>query len=199
MALCLNVFALPNEHIQFLKYYPQTLEAYLMGQAPDIDAGLASKPSSILAKLVMLMSGKKSPAQPQDWPNKEVSMIGPNVNHRNVDLYHYVLNDTEARVKGAGSLFQTWLDITHHDAIKMDSENESFAFESHRLPVLVSLLSKLDEHSVRARFDAWLAIHNPDYIVQQPEYQEMIQGFERFKGQVIEANKQGFGLMWVTQ
>ncbi|MGS0673805.1 hypothetical protein [Shewanella sp. 125m-1] len=197
MALCLNIFSLPNEHIRFLKAHPQTLDAYLQGQKPQAD--VFQERGSLLSKIAKLMAGSGAQSLPNDWPEHEAMMIGPDANHRNVDLYHYILNNTEERVKGAGSLFQTWLDITHHDAIKMDADNESFAFESHRLPALVSLLSVLDECRVRDRFDAWLAIHNPDYIVQEPEYQEMTQGMERFRRKVTEANTQDFGLMWVTQ
>ncbi|ABZ78058.1 hypothetical protein Shal_3515 [Shewanella halifaxensis HAW-EB4] len=198
MALCLNLFSLPNGHIQFLKHNPQTIQAYLMGQAPELEAEVAIKQQSLLSKLVRGISGRKALELPRDWPQDEIKMIGPNVNHRNVDLYHYILNDTEERVKGAGSLFQTWLDIHNHDAIKMDRCNESFAFESYALAELFTLLSKLDEPVVRGRFDAWLLEYNPDYIPKESEYLEMIQGWEHFRVKVHEAMEVNHGLMWVT-
>ncbi|GIU32826.1 hypothetical protein L2719_09750 [Shewanella schlegeliana] len=199
MALCLNVFSLPNEHIQFLKHNPQTMQVYLVGQIPELEAVVAIKQQSILTQLVRLIRGGKALVLPQDWPQHQVEMIGPDINHRNVDLYHYILNDTEELVRGAGSIFQTWLDINHHDAIKMDRSNESFAFESHRLAELAILLSKLDEQTVRNRFNAWLLEHNPDYIPQESEYLEMFTGWQRFKAGIAKAVEQNWGLVWVTQ
>lgn len=199
MALCLNVLSLPDEHIQFLKHEPQTLQDYLLGQIPTVQTFAAAKPQPLLVQFVRLLSGAKKPTLPLDWPSTEVEMIGPDVNHRNVDLYHYILNNTEARVKGAGSLFQTWLDINNHDAIKMDADNESFAFQSLMLPELSALLARLDEQTVRDRFNAWLLEHNPDYLPREDEYLEMTQGWQRFYTKVNEAESSGFGLLWITQ
>ncbi|ABV88747.1 hypothetical protein [Shewanella pealeana] len=199
MALCLNVLSLPDEHIQFLKHEPQTLQDYLLGQIPTVQTFAAAKPQPLLVQFVRLLSGAKKPTLPLDWPSTEMEMIGPDVNHRNVDLYHYILNNTEARVKGAGSLFQTWLDINNHDAIKMDADNESFAFQSLMLPELSALLARLDEQTVRDRFNAWLLEHNPDYLPREDEYLEMTQGWQGFYTKVSEAERQGFGLLWVTQ
>ncbi|MCL1146279.1 hypothetical protein AB4298_01505 [Shewanella sp. 10N.261.52.F9] len=195
MALCLNMFSLPNEHICFLKAHPQTLDAYLQGELPEWEPAK----QTLLNKVLQLLGSKGGQTLPSDWPCTAVVMIGPTADHRNVDLYHYILNDTEERVKGAGSLFQTWLDIHNHDAIKMDSESESFAFQSQQLPALQVLLSVLNEQTVRKRFDAWLDIHNPDYLPLEPEYQQLCQGFERFKLNLAKAIDKDLGLMWVTQ
>ncbi|GIU05744.1 MULTISPECIES: hypothetical protein [unclassified Shewanella] len=199
MALCLNVLSLPDEHIQFLKQQPQTLQDYLLGQVPTEQMFTAAKPQPLLVQLVRFLTGAKKPSLPLDWPSIEVEMIGPNVNHRNVDLYHFILNNTEERVKGAGSLFQTWLDINNHDAIKMDADNESFAFRSQTLVELADLLKKLDEQTVKDRFNAWLLEHNPDYFPNEDEYLEMIQGWQRFSAKVSEAKGNGLGLLWVSQ
>ncbi|MCG9732077.1 hypothetical protein L1D44_20010 [Shewanella sp. Isolate13] len=199
MALCLNVFSLPNEHIQFLKHNPQTMQDYLLGQAPSEQTFASAKSQPLLVQFVRLLTGSKKPVLPLDWPSVEVEMIGPDVNHRNVDLYHYILNNTEARVRGAGSLFQTWLDINQHDAIKMDAEGESFAFKSRSLPELSTLLSQLDEQTIRDRFNAWLLEHNPDYIPQESEYLDIITGWKRFNVGVAKAIEQHWGLIWVTQ
>ncbi|MCK8044424.1 hypothetical protein MSG37_05970 [Shewanella sp. 1CM18E] len=195
MALCLNMFLLPNEHIRFLKANPQMLEAYLQGQQPDV----TQLEQTLFSKVISLFKGSIEQTIPEDWPLANIVMIGPEVDHRNVDLHHYIVNNTEARVKGAGSVFQTWLDISHHDAIKMDAANESFAFQSHVLPELQQLLSELNEQTVRDRFDAWLFIHNPDYQPQAIEYQQLWQGYQRFKLGVSQAVEQNLGLMWVTQ
>ncbi|WP_299804101.1 hypothetical protein [uncultured Shewanella sp.] len=199
MALCLNVLSLPDKHIQFLKHEPHTLQDYLLGQVPTEQTFTAAKPQPLLVQFVRFLTWAKKPSLPLDWPSTEVEMIGPDVNHRNVDLYHYILNNTEERVKGAGSLFQTWLDINNHDAIKMDADNESFAFHSQALPELSTLLAKLDEQTVRDRFNAWLLEHNPDYFPKEDEYLEMFQGWQRFSAKVSEAKSNGLGLLWVAR
>lgn len=199
MALCLNVFSLPDTHISFLKQQPHTLQDYLLGRVPAKLTCAKAKHQSVLRRLLTFLTGAKKRSLPLDWPRQDVTMIGPDVNHRNVDLYHYILNNTEERVNGAASLFQTWLAPNNHDAINMDAENESFAFRSRTASQLSALLTQLDEQTIRDRFNAWLNQHNPDYIPQEAEYQQMIGGFERFKVNVVSAVEQNRGLMWVTQ
>lgn len=195
MALHFNMFLLPNEHIRFLKANPYAVDAYLQGKAP----GLAHINQTLMAKVITILKGGIEQTIPKDWPSASIAMIGPEVDHRNVEQHHYILNNTEAWVKGAGSVFQTWLDINNHDAIKMDANNESFAFEAQLLPALQRLLADLNEQTLRQRFDAWLFIHNPDYQVQEAEYQQLWLGYQRFKTNITQAVERGLGLMWVTQ
>ncbi|GIU45533.1 hypothetical protein TUM4438_19230 [Shewanella sairae] len=199
MALRFNVFALPDEHIQFLQLYPLSIEAYLLGKQPSANLLKAPAKQAWRLRLARLINGKKSQQIPVSWPSASVEMIGPNVSHRNVDIYHYILNNTENRVKGAGSLFQTWIDINDHDAIKMAADGESFAFKSHDLCSLQPLLTALNAQTIRSRFDAWLLIHNPDYVPQESEYQEITSGIATFSRKVTEAIDKKLGLMWVTQ
>ena len=86
-------------------------------------------------------------------------MIGPEINHRNVDLYHLILNGAADFVTGSGSIFQTWLETASnrtHAAIDITGDNEHFAFHSGQLPELAELLSSVDAESVRSRYTQWL-------------------------------------------
>ena len=193
MALCLNVFALPNEHILFLKEYPLVVDDYIYGESPEIEV---KKPKfrSFFAKFTK----EKSQCLPNNWPTSEVKMIGPLANHRNIELYHYILNGTNKSVEGSGSLFQTWFDLNQHSAIKMDNSNGNYAFNSEQLPDLFTLLNGLNDKVITKRFDEWLSINDVSDKPNELVYKEVIDGCVSFKEGVAEAVEKGLGLMWTA-
>jgi hypothetical protein len=132
---------------------------------------------------------------PSGWPTKQPAMIGPEINHRNVDLYHLILNGTTDFVQGSGSIFQTWL-TADHSAI--DLTGEDYAFKSHQLPALVRLLMKVDVKAVKAGFVQWLSAQGDNYTPSDEECGEIAREFRSFAKDVQHASEQSLGLIWIS-
>ncbi len=168
MANYFCILPVPDAHIDFIHEHPQTLSDYLNGEAPDLRPAITPKPS-----LWQRITGKvpvppSPPAIPTDWPTSECQLIGEAVNHRNVDLFHLILNGTKEFVNGSGALFQTWLESgdTHkHNAIDLTHANEDFAFKSDQVPELASLLSQVNMDMVKSGFSEWLHSQGESYDV----------------------------------
>ena len=125
-------------------------------------------------------------------------MIGPEINHRNVDLYHLILNGTADFVNGSGSIFQTWLTNKRHSAIDLTGDNEHFAFKSDQIPSLVDLLFKVDAAAVKSRFTQWLRSKGDNYDPADDECEEMAQEFSAFAAAAQEAVHNSQGLIWIS-
>ena len=115
MAHSFGAFAVPDAHITFLAAHPGSVHDYREGVPPK----------NLAADQV-----------PDWWPNAECESLGGwSINHRNTDLYHWILNGGPELVTHAGSIFQTWYTDTH-GAIGLDPHNERFAFLPGQLPEL---------------------------------------------------------------
>lgn len=197
MANYLCIFAAPDSHIDFIRDNPDSLWAYVEGQYPEIST-LPPKRS-----LWQRLTGATPPARPQpvipdDWPGNEPTMIGPEINHRNVDLYHLILNGTADFVGGSGSIFQTWLTNKKHSAIDLTGDNQHFAFKSDQIPSLVDLLSKVDAAAVKSRFTEWLRSKGETYDPSDEECEEMAQEFKSFAQSAQEVVNNSHGLIWIS-
>ncbi|MEM9420659.1 MAG: hypothetical protein AAGA25_16650 [Planctomycetota bacterium] len=197
MANYLTLFTAPDSHIDFMKEHPSTLFAYVDGQMPEFQLELP-KPT-----LWQKITGQKpaeepSPSVPADWPSSPADLFTGEINHRNTDLYHLILNGTQDFVKGSGSIFQTWHEppaSSIHSAINLTGED--FAFRSDQVSSLAELLSKVDFDIVKSRYSQWLESKDELYDIPSDEIDEMLEDFTGIDGVVREALEKQWGLVWI--
>lgn len=200
MSNCFCILPAPDSHIEFIHQYPQSLSAYLEGEQPDIQQP-APKPT-LWQRLTGQSAEAPAPVEtPDDWPASECILVGEVINHRNVDLFHRILNGTDEFVTGAGSLFQTWLeagDTCRHTAIDLTHGNEDFALMSSQVGDLTQLLSKVSLDDVRDGFTHWLRQQGETYDVSDAECVDILEEFQRFAETAAEAVRQSHGLMVIS-
>lgn len=176
MAMEFAAFALPEAHIEVLASRPGWVHDYLEGRAPGADA----------------------PTLPPGWPTQPPASLGSwGINHRNVDLYHWILNGGPALATGAGSIFQTWYEPDRHAALKLDALNERFAFRSGQLPDLLTLVEAVTVESTLAAFVGWCRQHGQrhedlDHYACQPFVDEFAQFARGLRGAI----GRGDGIVW---
>jgi len=201
MANYLCVFPASDSHIDFITENPDTLYSYIDGQQPTIVATPSPKPILWQQLTGTVPASNATPEIPSDWPESEPTMIGPEINHRNVDLYHLILNETTEFVTGSGSIFQTWLEtpsIRTHSAIDVTGDNEHFAFHSDQLPALLDLLSIIDTIKVMLSFTQWLRVGGDGYTPTEEECDEIASEFKQFADSIRDAISKSQGLIWIS-
>ncbi|QDT36531.1 hypothetical protein [Stratiformator vulcanicus] len=195
MATYLCIFVAPDHHIDFIKSNPDSLWAYVEGSMPEI------QPKRLKRTLWQRLTGQsvaKQPAAvvPEDWPDSEAIMIGPEVNHRNVDLYHLLLNGTSEFVDGSGSIFQTWLTNHKHSAINLTGED--YAFKSEQLPKLAKLIAAVDPPAIKSRYTEWLRTQGETFEPSDDECDELVKEFSDFADSTRDVVNRHLGLIWVS-
>lgn len=197
MASYFCIFPVPDSHIDFIHAHPRSYPAYIDGELPDLSEPAATP--TLWQRLTGRLPDTPAAARtPDGWPTSECTLICGNANHRNVDLYHRILNGTDEFVTGSGSLFQTWLesgDTRRHSAIDLTHANEDFAFKSDQVPELVDLLASVDLARVRAAFTEWLRQRGETYDLSDDECVEILDDFKRFAAIAREAVLQSNGLV----
>ena len=71
------------------------------------------------------------------------------VDHRNVRVFHFLLNGTEKRASGPSRIFQTWFDPSGCDDIHVD--DLAFGMDSANTQELLVRLKALSNEEIRAR------------------------------------------------
>ncbi|EWH08108.1 hypothetical protein DS2_19046 [Catenovulum agarivorans DS-2] len=199
MANYLVMFSAPNEHIDYMTKYPGVARDYYVGQPPEPDEQELEKISFIgrlLGKKTKLIEREPISA-PADWPKDDADCIDIEINHRNVELYHWILNQTPEPVEGAGSIFQTWFHSSHA-AISLDSYNEDFAFTSKQLPELLRLVQNVTPKLLRDSFEAWCKANGKDHVPTTEEAEGMYEEFVNFEKYLKVAISKNHGLVWVV-
>lgn len=125
-------------------------------------------------------------------------MFGPEINHRNVDLYHRILNGGEEFVSGAGAIFQTWLSFQNHGAIAIGEHGETFAFTSEIIPSLQQLVSQVDRVRVEEQYSAWLKIEGKSHIPSAEECEEFSKEFSNLSLELQAIAESGNGIIWIS-
>lgn len=147
---------MPESHIVFMASYKDISAQYYIGEAQIFDGELWQ--CSFLSKIVDFISGKKEPQVSDWWPTKEIDLadcVDMEINHRNVDWYHAILNKTMEFVEGSGAIFQSWM-TNEHSTINLDSSGyEDFAFYPVQLPELLSLVKAITHDSTREAYAEW--------------------------------------------
>jgi hypothetical protein len=180
--------------IEFMRRNPDSLESFCAGEQPEPPFAAAPRPS-LWNRLRGRAVAGDAVAVPSDWPTEEADLVGE-INHRNVDLYHWVLNGTPEPVPGAGSVFQTWFADTH-DAIDLFDDNERFAFDSGRTRELHRLAVTVTRDQTGERFRLWLAGRGHTAEVSDGEVDGVWEDFAAFRDLVGSSVERGWGLIWV--
>lgn len=192
MANYLSVFEAPDEHINFLSEYPDSLLSYVQGASPSLDELKPRKKRAIAGLFVR----KQSAIVPAWWPKTEIDIHKLGINRRNVDLYHRILNGVDRPVRGSGSLFQTWWFDGPHSAIDIGGYREDFAFLSHQLSELSQLLGKVNLGSIATHFTHWLRVHGNDHIPAREECEFVFRDIIKLKKCVNGAISRKNGILW---
>ncbi len=170
-------FAVPDSHISFLHQHPGLVHDYLEGVLPK---------------------GVTVPV-PADWPTEALESLGSwGVNHRNTDLYHWILNGGPELAAGAGSFFQTWHEPDHPSvAVKLDKHNERFALHSNHVPQLATLVKAVDVDRVYRSFCDWLDSQGKDSsTIDQYACEPFVDEFKSFLRGLEGVIRRGLGLIW---
>ncbi|MBK8286672.1 MAG: hypothetical protein IPK97_18425 [Ahniella sp.] len=176
MAHRFSAFAVPAEHIKYLQQHPGAVFHYLEGREPE-----SIDPSSL----------------PAGWPTERLKSLGAwGINHRNVDLYHWILNGGPTLVTGSGSIFQTWYQPDRHSAIKLDMLNERFAFSPEQIQELTALVAQVTVQSVVKAFAAWSKSQGNNHELDEEECEPFVEEFDMFGTGLNEALNKGYGLIW---
>jgi hypothetical protein len=182
MAMYMFFYAVPDRHLEFLRDNPASFDSYLRGEVPDLTPGFIPR-----------LLGKRTPEIPHNWPNRELEAHSPEINHRQVHVFHYVLNGKSDLVEDVGSLFQTWFKPRHDSpAIVIDGEN--FAFDSANTPRLLELIKGLTPESIRERLQASgraSDVYNDIELLEQ--------SFAIVEKACSDAVSKGQGLLWTNR
>jgi len=182
MALYMFFYVAPDSHLEFLRDNPTLFDSYLGGEVPDMGQGFFSK-----------LMGKKLPELPDDWPNHELNAYSPEINHRQVNIFHYILNGTNDSVENVGSIFQTWFKPRHNSpAIAIDGEN--FAFYSQDVRQLLKLIEGLTPELRRDRLDD---SKSASEIQASSDFVKC--AFDVIEKACNEAVSKGHGLLWTNR
>jgi len=84
-------------------------------------------------------------------------LVAFGVNHRNVEIFHFILNGTTAFVGGPCGLFETWLRGDEYPGIRLT--DEAFGLDSTGVRTLSDALSMLDDAAIRDRWGEWKTAH----------------------------------------
>jgi hypothetical protein len=194
------LFSAPPSHIDFMRQHPGTSGYYYAGELPQAET-VEPKTLSWLDRLLGRKPEPPPPPPPQlpeppvDWPRQPPSCPDIDINHRNGDLYHRILNGTPEPVEGMGSIFQTKFH-DRHDATPLDDTQEDFAFYPEKLPELLSLVEAVTPESLRHAFHEWCKVKENDHEPTLEEATEMHQEFVDFGKYLQQVIARNHGLVW---
>lgn len=178
MAIEFLLCTVPPDHLRYLRTHQGSIDDYLAGTTG---------------------SGEEGGRRPAWWPR-----VAPEIhdcwgaNHRNVDLYHWILNGGPQRVAGPGALFQAWFDPDHPAGlIKLDAYNRRFALEPGQLTALRALAAGVDLDRVLAAFTEWCKDRGePWEDLDQYACQPFVDEFQRLTRILDDAIARGDALVW---
>lgn len=180
MALEFILCTVPKAHLDTLAAQPGWVHDYLVGRRPS-DLG---DPGSL----------------PSDWPQSPPERHDCwGANHRNVDLYHAILNGGPELVAGPGALFQTWYEPDHSNSaiVKLDARNERFGLAPEHLAELRDLAAGVDLPRVLQAFTEWCRRRGePWEDLDQYACQPFVDEFQRLVRILDGAIARGEALVW---
>jgi hypothetical protein len=179
MALGFLVCAAPDSHISYLQQHQGLVHSYLDGTTPT--------DSNISFSL------------PEWWPKQPPEILDSwGINHRNTDLYHWILNGGPDLVTGGGSIFQTWYEPGHSaSVVNLDKYNERFAFHSEQISELASLVAGVNVKSVLKAFVEWCKSQGKRYEdLDESACESFVAEFRAFENLLNDAIRKGYGLIW---
>ena len=174
MAQGFLVCVAPDAHIDYLAQHPGLVHAYLDG-APA-----------------------PAPAPPW-WPSEPPQMLDSwGINHRNTDLYHWILNGGPGHVSDAGAIFQSWHAPDHPASfVKLDAYNERFALHAAQLPELAAKVRKVDLEAVMRAFVDWCKAQGKTWEdIDRYACEPFVDEFAALGEQLAAAIRDGHGIIW---
>ena len=183
MALYMFFHVVPDSHLEFLSKHPETFRKYLEGREPEVHSSLLDK-----------MFGREVNLDlPNHWPQNELQGFCPEVNHRQVEYFHYLLNGTKDRVHHSGCIFQTWFDPGFKSvAITIDGEN--FALRSE---FILSLKEQIQNISEDEMFDRYRKAVD-DVGMDESDKNFLTDAFREISSACDKALEKREGLMWTA-
>ena len=177
MAHRFGAFSVPDSHVSFLSQHHNLVHDYLEGVRPN---------------------GEIADQLPSDWPAQPLESLGSwSINHRNVDLYHWILNGGPELASGGGSIFLTWYEPDQQSALKLDKYNERFAFHANQLVELAELVKSVDVERVQRSFCDWLKRRGEDHSdIDHGACEPFVDEFKMFSDGIESAIQRGCGLIW---
>jgi hypothetical protein len=179
--------------IRFMMRYPDSIWNFAEGEPPSEESLKSTPRRSIQDQYGVDLAPRPSPA---DWPTKRPIMVAEPC-HRNVRLYHFILNWTPKLVTGSGSIFQTWFSRTHA-AIDFTGRGEHFGFLSPQLPELASLYDDVSKDALAERFRMHVLREGKDGDLCPTEIDFVWREFRALGDQARECADKGLGLIWLT-
>ena len=145
MSLDMEFATITAEQLEFLQANPSCLSAFLKGGMP------VEKPS-FFGKL--FGDKPKSVSLPADWPSEPIGQC-VEIDHRQVSLWHYLLNGTHDSKPGVANLFQTWIKGGDGCAIRLNSRgsDDVFAHTPAHSVELVAYLADLADELIEKRLN----------------------------------------------
>lgn len=183
MALYMLFHVIPDSHIDFLSDHPETFRPYMEGRKPQLRKSWLD---AILGRDVAL-------ELPEDWPENELEGFCPEVNHRQVEYFHYLLNGTKDKVHHSGCIFQTWF-APGHQSVAVTIDGENFALRSELVRSLKDKIQNLGDNDIFDRYRD--AVDDVDLDEADKEF--LLNAFGEISAACDSALEAGEGLMWTA-
>jgi len=183
VALYMFFYVLPDSHIEFLHRHLDSFRAFMEGSEPAVRKSLFDK----------LFGREVDLDLPDNWPQNKIEGFCPEINHRQVKFFHYILNGTKNRVDHSGCVFQTWFDPRAKSvAITIDGEN--FALKSEYIASLKERIHNITEGELFKRYkeaidDASMEELDKDFLTDA--FKEIVSACDR-------ALEKREGMMWTA-
>lgn len=190
MASYFTIFSLPDHHIDYLKQNEDEIFEYMDGEL------VCRKTTQKLKRLIF--KALNLTHKNIDFPTQPVETFNPDINHKSVPAFHFILNGTTDFILGAGTIFQTWLSTDTHSAINMDNMNENFAFKSEMIPDLLKIVNQLTDSKIKSRYCEWFSVNYPEHTPCDIELSELCADFVTFRNGLKHAVQNKLGIMWVA-
>ena len=183
MASYMFFHVVPDSHLDFLHEHPEAFRAYMEGRAPEIRRSLLDK----------LFGREIELNVPDNWPTNELEGFSPEVNHRQVEYFHYLLNGTSERVDHTGCIFQTWF-APGHKTVAVSIDGENFALHSKRVPELKKRIGELTREDLLERYRKAV----DDKVLSESDEEFLRDVFSEISAACDKALEERAGLMWTA-
>ena len=183
MALYMIFHALPDSHIDFLSEHREAFRPYMEGRPPELRRSLLDR----------LLGRDVDPVVPDDWPCQVLEGVCPEVNHRQVEYFHYILNGTRDKVGHAGCVFQTWF-APRFETVVVTLDGENFALRSDEVPQLKARIEAVSEVEMLRRYEQ--VVGEP--AASQADREFLREAFAQMLSACEQAISSGKGLMWTA-
>lgn len=182
MASYMFFHVVPDSHLEFLREHPETFLPYMEGREPKIRRSMLDK-----------LFGRETRLDiPEDWPTEELEGFSSEVNHRQVEDFHYLLNGTKERVGHSGCVFQTWF-APRHKTVTITIDGENFALDNTQVLDLRKRIATLSSEELVSRYEE---LGHEE--LSDPDKQFLSDVFSEIRAACDKALEKRAGLMWTA-